>query len=249
MFWPLAQAPEVLGYLRELAADAPDELGITFVTQLAPPLPFLPTDQYGKPVLGVVLVWSGDFAEGERVIAPLRRLGTPLADAVRPVPYLAIQSMLDLGAQHGMGYYWKSHRLAKLPDDAIDVLTDRIESITSPYSQINGWMIGGAVARVDADATAVGERETCFDVSLNAVWPPSDPSNDRHRTWVRDGWDALRPHSTGVYANFISDEGAAGVKAAYGNRLKRLTAVKDRYDPTNFFRMNANIPPSGGANR
>jgi hypothetical protein len=90
----------------------------------------------------------------------------------------------------------------------------------------------------------VGQREVGFEISLAAGWPPPDPGAERHFAWVREGWEALRPHSSGVYANFISDEGAAGVDAAYGDRLQRLTALKDRYDPTNFFRLNANIPPS-----
>lgn len=217
---------------------------------LAPPIPFLPADAYGKPVVGTILVWSGDLAGGERVIAPLRQIGTPLADVVRPVPYLAIQSMLDAGARHGMRYYWKSHRVPKLADDVIDVFVERVESITSPFSQVLGWVIGGAVSRIGPDATAVGEREPGFDVSVTASWSPSDPDSDRHRAWVRDGWERLRPHGTGVYVNFLSDEGAAGVEVAYGARGRsRLTAVKDTFDPTNFFRMNANIPPSGGAAR
>ncbi|MGH8929682.1 MAG: hypothetical protein ACRDZO_03340 [Egibacteraceae bacterium] len=99
MFWPLAQAPEVLRCFGDFAGEAPDELGLSVVTMLAPPMPFLPADCYGKPVVGMILVWSGDLAEGERVLAPLRRVGTPLADAVRPVPYLAVQSMLDAGAR------------------------------------------------------------------------------------------------------------------------------------------------------
>jgi hypothetical protein len=83
-----------------------------------------------------------------------------------------------------------------------------------------------------------------FDVNIAAAWMPSDPDGDRHKAWVRSGWDALRSHSVGVYANFLSDEGDTGVVAAYGERLQRLTALKDRFDPTNFFRMNANIVPS-----
>jgi hypothetical protein len=104
--------------------------------------------------------------------------------------------------------------------------------------------MGGAVSRVDPEATAVGEREIGFDLSLAAAWSPTDADDTRHKARVREGWEAMRPHSVGVYANFISDEGAAGVEAAYGSRLRRLTALKDRYDPTNFFRMNANVLPS-----
>ena len=247
LFWPLDQAHEVLGYVASIAADAPDELGVAFVATLAPPSPVLPADRYGKPVVGLVIVWSGEIAEGERVIAPLRRLGRPLADAVRPVPYLAVQSMLDGGAPPGRHYYWKSHRLPPFTEDVVDVFVERIEAATSPFAQINGWMMGGAVSRVSGEATAVGERDIGFDVGITAAWPRPDPEPDRHRAWVRAGWDALRGHSTGVYVNFLSDEGAAGVQAAYGDRLKRLVAVKDQYDPTNVFRMNANIHPSGGA--
>ena len=244
IFWPLAEAPEVLRFLRDFAPEAPDELGITIALRLAPPMPFLPPERYGKPVLGLVLVWAGDPAAGQQAIAPLRAIGTPTADVVRPVPYLALQSMLDGGAPHGMHYYWKSHRLPHLSDEVIDVLVGRVEAITSPFSQIGGWAVGGAASRVDPDATAVGAREVGFELNVAAAWPPPDPYRDRHTAWVREGWEALRPHSTGVYANFLSDEGAAGVEAAYGARLKRLTVLKDRYDRTNFFRLNANIPPS-----
>jgi hypothetical protein len=231
VFWPLDQAPRVLRFLHRFAPEAPDELGITLAMMRAGPLPFLPPDRVGTPVLGLVLVWAGDPDEGERATAPLRRLGAPLAELVRPVPYLALQSMLDGGAPHGRHYYWKSHRLPGLADEVVDLLVGQVEAITSPFSQIGGWAMGGAVSRVDPDATAVGEREVGFDLNLAAGWPPADPDPDRHLAWVRRGWEALRPHSVGVYANFLSDEGAAGVEAAYGRRLRRLTALKDRYDP------------------
>ena len=244
VFWPISDAPEVLRFLRDFAPGAPDELGITIALRLAPPMPFLPPDRYGTPVLGLVLVWAGDIAEGQKALAPLRKIATPIADVVRPVPYVALQSMLDGGAPHGMHYYWKAHRLPTLSDDIIDVLVDRVNGITSPFSQISGWAIGGAVSRVPADATAVGKRDVGFELSINGAWTPADARGDLHRAWVREGWELLRPHSTGLYANFISDEGAAGVEAVYGSRLERLTRLKDRYDPTNFFRLNANIPPS-----
>jgi FAD binding domain/Berberine and berberine like len=244
VFWPLEDAPEVLGFLRGYAPEAPDELGITVAMMLAPPAPFLPPEQYGKPVVGLVLVWSGDPAEGRRAVAPLLEVARPVAELVRPVPYLGIQSMLDGGAPHGRHYYWRSHRLPDLSGEVAEVFARQLASITSPFSQINGWAMGGAVSRVDPEATAVGEREVGFDISFAAAWLPQDPEPERHTAWVRSGWEGLRPHSTGVYANFISDEGAAGVETAYGQRLKRLTALKDRWDPTNLFRMNANIPPS-----
>jgi FAD/FMN-containing dehydrogenase len=243
VFWPLSDAPEVLRFVRDFAPDAPDELGITIMLRLAPPMPFLPASAYGKPALGLILVWAGDIAEGERAMAPLRRIGTPIADVVRPVPYVALQSLGDGGAPHGLHYYWKSHRLSALSDDVIDALVQRVQCITSPLSQISGWAIGGAVTRADPAATAV-DRTGTLEVNIVAAWTPTDADNARHVNWVREGWDSLRPNSVGMYPNFISDEGIAGVEAAYGARLQRLTALKDRYDPTNFFRLNANIPPS-----
>jgi FAD/FMN-containing dehydrogenase len=245
--WPLVDAPEVLGFVERLAAEAPDELGITLTARLAPPMPMLPANRYGTPVLILLLVWSGDPTQGRTVVEPLLRVGSPIAEAVRPVPYLMIQSMLDGGAPHGMHYYWKSHRLPELTGDVIDVFVRRVADITSPFSQISGWAVGGAVTRVDPDATAVGsrEREIGFEINVTAAWPARDPDGERHIAWVRDGWDLLRPHASGVYANFLSDEGASGVETAYGDRLDRLRALKDRYDPTNVFRLNANIEPSG----
>jgi hypothetical protein len=249
IFWPIAEAPRVLRTLREYAPEAPDELGISIAMMPAPPLPFLAPEQFGKPVIGLVLAWAGDFAEGERATAPLRSIGAPLADVVRPVPYVALQSMLDGGAPPGRHYYWEAHRLPVLSDAAIDVFVERAGAFTSPFAQINGWAVGGAVSRVGPDATAVGEREAGFELSLAVGWAPSDPDGGRHRQWSRDGWEALRGESAGVYANFISDEGGAGVEAAYGGRLARLTALKDRYDPANVFRLNANIPPSEESGR
>jgi FAD binding domain/Berberine and berberine like len=247
--WPLEDGPAVLKAMGEFAASAPDELGISPAISPAPPAPFVPMERIGQPMVALILVWSGDPAEGERAIAPLRAIGTPFADAVRPIPYLFIQSMLDGGAPHGRHYYWKSHRLPEINDRVIEVMMERVAAASAPFWQMNGWAVGGAVTSVDADATAVGEREIGFDLNVLAAWPPPDSNAEEYRAWVRAGWAALQPHGTGVYTNFLSDEGAAGVETAYGDRLARLTALKDKYDPGNVFRMNANIPPSKQASR
>jgi FAD/FMN-containing dehydrogenase len=244
VFWPLDQAPRVLRFLRDFAPTAPDELGVAIVATLAPPMPLLAPEHYGTPVFGLLPVWCGDIAEGTRVLAPLRAVGTPLGDLVRPVPYRALQSLLDAAAAPGAASYWRSHRLPGLPDAAIDAVVSSAASLTSPLSLLNGWMIGGAASRVAPDATAVGPRDAGFELRLIANWRPGDPDGERHLTWVRQGWERLRPHSAGQFATFLSDEGPAGIHAAYGDRLARLTALKDRYDPSNVFRLNANIPPT-----
>lgn len=242
--WPLDQGREVFRFLRGFAHEAPEELGITFAAFLAPPMPFLPAAAYGKPAVALIPVWAGDLTDGERAVAPLRAIGTPLGELVRPMPYLAVQMMLDNGAPHGRHYYWKAHRVPRLTDEVIDAILERIETMTSPFSQVAGWAVGGAVSRIDPAATAVGDREPGFEVNIAAAWPPSGPGGERHVAWVREGWDRMRPYAAGVYANFLSDEGAEGLDAAYGGRLQRLMALKDRYDPENVFRLNANIPPS-----
>lgn len=244
IFWPLDAAPDVLGFLDGFARDAPDELGVAIVARLAPPLPFLPRERYGTPVLGAVVVWAGDPAEGERVLAPLRRVATPVADVVRLVPYAALQSMLDGGAPHGRHYYWKSLRLDGPTPAVADVVRRGVASVPTPFSQFNGYIVGGAVSRVHPDATAVA-REPGLDLNVAACWTPADPRGAAHREWVREHWGELAPSSHGMFANFVSDDEDTG--AAYGSRLARLTAVKDRWDPDNVFRHNANVVPSGGA--
>ena len=139
VFWSVHDAPRVLRVLRDLAPEAPDDLGITLSMMLAPPMPFLPPERHGKPVLGLVLMWAGDPAAGERAMAPLRRVGSPLADVVRPVPYVALQSMLDGGAPHGRHYYWKSHRFGALADEVVDVCLERLRAITTPLSADGRW--------------------------------------------------------------------------------------------------------------
>jgi FAD/FMN-containing dehydrogenase len=246
IFWTVENGLQALRFLRDFVPEAPDELGITLAMMPAPPAPFMSMDRFGKPVVGLVLAWAGDIGAGEKAIAPLRAIATPVADAVRPMPYVALQSMLDGGAPHGRHYYWKSHRLPTLSDAAIDQFAALIASAKAPFWQVNGWAVGGAASRVPADSTAMGQRGEGFHVNIVSAWPPSDGAGESYATWVREGWAALEPYSEGVYANFLSDEGGAGVRAAFGDRLSRLTALKDRYDRTNFFRMNANIPPSGG---
>jgi hypothetical protein len=194
----------------------------------------------------VLVCWCGDPARGAQVLAPLRAFGPPAVDGIGEMPYVALQSMLDGGAPHGRHYYWKAHRLPTLGDGVVDALLAAHDALPTPFSQINGWAVGGAVSRADPAATAVGERETGFELSCAAGWAPGDAAADAHVAWVRRGWETLQPYSTGLYANFISDEGAAGARAAYGDRLTRLTALKDRMDPGNVFHLNANIQPTAG---
>ena len=236
-------APELLRFYRDFAASAPDELGTVFVRRLAPPAPFLPEDIHGKPIAAVFVCYAGPVEEGERVLAPLRAFGPPVAYAVAPKPFTAHQSMLDPVQPSGRNYYWKSDDLPSLGDDAIDTIVAHAEAITSPHTIVAVFRLGGAVSRVPEDATAYSHRAAAHALNCNASWVDGDPQP--HIQWARNFSTAMQPFSAGVYVNFLGDEGEERARAAYGaQKYERLVALKNRYDPTNFFRVNQNIKPT-----
>ena len=245
IFHPLDDAPEVLRFYREFAATAPDELTTIVELELAPPLPFLPEDVHGKPIVMVGACYAGPPEDGAEVVRPLKEFGNPIVDLLEPKPYLALQSMFDPLVPHGWHRYWKSVELPPLTDDAIDTLIDHTSRITSPRSYTIVLQLGGALARVAEDATAFSQRDAAHNVVINAVWTEDDPEAHRHIAWARDFFDAMQPHARDrVYVNFLGDEGPDRVRQAYGTeKYDRLVELKRKYDPTNFFRLNQNIPP------
>ncbi|MET0727074.1 MAG: FAD-binding oxidoreductase [Acidimicrobiales bacterium] len=244
--WPMDEAPTVLGFVRDFISDAPDEVGLMANLRLAPPLPAIPETLRGKPIVAVVPTYAGPVEDGERVLAPLRSLGTPAVDVVMPKPYVAHQKMFDAAFPHGRHYYWKSHKLGPLTNEIVDVVADHASRITSPLSAVTIFSFGGAVARVNEESTAFPYRDAAHDINIVGSWLPEQTADaDRHVAWVRSLFGALEPYSRGVYVNFTSDDADERVRVAYTEQQwARLTALKSKYDPTNFFRMNANIPPS-----
>lgn len=245
VFYPLERADAVLRAYRDAVRDAPDDLATIVVLRRAPRAPFLPDWLHGRPVVMVAVCYAGPLATGEDVVRPLRSLGDPLLDLVGPKPYTAHQSMFDVSVPHGWCYYWKSWDLEELSDAAIGILVEGTRALTSPLSYTIIFQLGGAVSRVPEAAMAYSHRHLNFSVNINAVWQAGDPAPERHIQWARDLYAALEPLAPGgVYVNFLGDEGAARVRAAYGpEKYARLAALKARYDPTNFFRLNQNIPP------
>jgi FAD/FMN-containing dehydrogenase len=244
LLYPLTEAAEVLAYFRKYVAEAPDEVGILGNLRLAPPIPIVPREQHGKPVVGIVVCYAGDVGEGEKEFQALRRFKTPVLDAIVPKPYLAHQAMFDAAFPHGRGYYWKSCELPPLSDAMIDVLIRQSEKITSPHSAMPIFTKGGAVARVPQDATAFSNRSALHNVNIVGAWTMEDPEPERHVAWVRETWEAMQPFASGAYVNFMSDEPSESVRAAYGpDKYERLVALKRRYDPDNVFRHNQNIVP------
>lgn len=243
VFWMMEDAPEVLRFYRDWIADCPDELMTIVAQRKAPPLPMIPPDLVGKRIIGVVACYSGSLEEGERVMRPLKEFGSPVLDLCAPKPYLAHQQMLDPSFRHGWWYYVRSCDIAALSDDVIDIVTEHGARIDSPIASLALWQMGGAVARVGENDTAFNGRDAGFTFNINGNSMTSDGFDDQ-RQWARDYWTALEPHHTSVYVNFLMEEGDERVRQAYGaEKFDRLKALKRKYDPTNFFRLNQNIKP------
>jgi FAD/FMN-containing dehydrogenase len=235
---PLAAAKAVLRFYREFAGGLPDA---------AEAFAGLLTTPDGVPVVAPLLAYNGPLEEGERVLEPARRCGAPLADLVQPMPYVGRQTLFDAGlAAHGLPRYWKSGYARGLSDELIDLLVDGAGAFPSPQSTIAFFATHGAVTRVPAAATAFALREPLFDVNVLAQW--LDPAaTDRAVAWVRQLWAQVEPLTTGsAYVNHLAgDDRPERVRASYGGNYERLVALKNQYDPTNRFRLNPNIPPTG----
>ena len=240
---PLADAKKVLQYYRDFAAKAPDELAVWFVLRKAPPLPFLPEKWHGKEILALAACYFGDLKTGEKLLQPLRAFGQPIADVIGPTPYIGWQQVLDPLLTPGMRNYWKSHEFLQIPDAMIDVIMDFASRLPDPQTELAFAQLGGAIQRVPNDATAYSHREPNFLINVHTRWDAA-ANDSKCIAWARDLIKALAPFSTGaVYVNFLTSDEEDRVKMAYGANLAKLVAVKKKYDPTNLFRMNANIRP------
>ena len=243
VFWRIEDAPEVLRFYRDWIAEAPDELMTIVIHRKAPPLPFVPAELHGELIVGVVACYAGAVEEGERVIAPMKQFGSPVLDACAPKPYVEHQAMFDPSFPHGWWYYMRACDVAELSDDVIDVTVEHTRRIQSPLTGPPIWQLGGAVARVGEDETAFNGRTAGHTYNLTGV-TATEEGFDAEREWSRDFFEALEPHQTSVYVNFLMDEGEERIRAAYGDaKYDRLRALKREYDPENLFRLNQNIPP------
>ena len=243
IFWPMEQAERLLRFYRDWIAEAPDELMTIVIQRKAPPLPFVPAELHGKPVVSVACCYAGPVDEGEKVVRPLKEFAPPALDLCEPKPYVAHQAMFDPSFPHGRWYYMRACDVAALSDEVIDIAVDHSRRIRSELTAFPIWQMGGAVARVPKEATAFNGRGAGHTFNITATTATAD-GFDEEREWVRAFWSALEPHHTSVYVNFLMDEGQDRVRQAYGpEKYDRLQALKRKYDPDNFFRLNQNIPP------
>jgi FAD/FMN-containing dehydrogenase len=244
LLWDAERAAEVLAAYRELTEAAPRELAVAAAVLTAPPAPFVPVEWQGKPAVGMLVCHSGPNAEAD--LAILRALRDPIVDLVGELPYVAQQSLVDNMDPSGLHQYWKAEYLPELTSEYLDVFRDAALKATSLESYSVIFHIGGALNERADDDGAVGNRDARFISGFSGVWTPDDPRSAEHVAWVRDGWERIRPFSTGGnYVNFqLAEDGPDRTAEAYGKNYERLRRVKAEYDPDNVFRMNRNISPA-----
>ncbi|WP_245525556.1 MULTISPECIES: FAD-binding oxidoreductase [unclassified Mesorhizobium] len=227
-------AREAMRFYRTFSSNAPDELSLDAALVTAPS---------GERFFSISACYIGPLAEGEQIVQPLREYGTPVEDRIAAVPYLQIQSAGDSIFPRGRRYYWKAQFMREITDLAIDTMLAAYATAPSE-SLLVLQQVGGAISRVPTPETPYANRDALYDCFPISIW--DNPTNDEtHIRWARDLWDAMRPFSTGgVYANNLGEEGTDRVLAAYGENYPMLAALKNKYDPTNFFRLNQNIRPT-----
>jgi FAD/FMN-containing dehydrogenase len=235
LIYPLAKARAALKFYYEYSQTAPDELSADA---------FLLTLPDGDQAFAIDVCYIGPIEQGERVLRPLRKFGPPLSDQIGPTAYTELQASGDVFFPTGLHYYYKSHFMEEIRDDAIEALVTHFATVPSPRSLVVFQQYGGAVSRVGQADTAFGHRDAQYNFIPASVW--TDPTeSEKHLSWVRESWDMMRPFSTGgVYVNNLGEEGEDQVRAAYGPNYERLVVLKNKYDPNNFFRLNANIKPT-----
>ena len=246
LLYPRARAGEVIRFYRDFISAAPDEVagGVALLT--APPEPFVPAELQGQPAVGVVYCYVGPVEKGEQAARPLRESTSPSLELLQPMPYAALQTLLDAGNPHGVHEYFKVDWLRELSDEAIDVVVSHGENLPAPFGQLILAPMGGAVARADNSSMAleiVGAPWLYFCLSM---WMDSS-EDERNTAWARGFAEAMSRFGVGTaFPNFIEpDEGAARLRASFGeDKYGRLVELKRRWDPDNVFRMNQNISPA-----
>ncbi len=242
--YPIDQARSVLTRYRDYARTLPDEAAAWVVLRRAPPLPFLPASIHGREVVIFALFHGGDPAQGEAILEPVRRFGTPAGEHVGVQPFTAWQSAFDPLLTPGARNYWKSHNFAQLDDGLLDLVLKYVGELPSPHTEIFIGQLGGAMSRVAPDATAYSQRNAEYVMNVHGRWETA-AEDGAGVAWCRRLFDAAAPYATGgVYVNFLTEDESDRVTQAYGGNFRRMAQVKARYDPGNLFRLNQNVRPA-----
>lgn len=233
---------EVLRLYRDIAAKQPDEMMSAVLFFTVPVNPMFPEEIHGQKVFSIFAAYIGSESEGEPHTRIVSQIPDPLAAFAMTVPYTMAQQMQDEDSVWGRQNYWKSGFLNDLSDEVIEKIAKLAPTAPSTLCQLNVIGLGGAIDRVGEDETAYGNRAARFNFSIDNIW--EDPAEDESQVqWSRDFFAQIKPHLSGVYLNFIGDEGEERVKEAFGAKYARLRELKTKYDPMNLFRLNQNIRP------
>ncbi|MBV9601376.1 MAG: FAD-binding oxidoreductase [Chloroflexi bacterium] len=230
-----ARATDVLRFYAEFSRSIPDELNTICALLTSPD---------GQPVIAIAVCYNGNLEQGERVLRPVRDFGPPLVDQISPMPYTAMQTMLDAAFPRGRQYYWKANLITDIGPNAIDVIAEYFARVPSPFTVLGFQQLGNFTNRVAPGATAFSHRDARYDFLMLSGW--EDPLQaDQNIAWTREVYAAMRPSlHAGMYVNAVGAESVSEVRAAYrADTYGRLVALKRKYDPTNLFRLNANIDP------
>jgi hypothetical protein len=248
VFYRAADAAQILPRWRDYCLDAPDEVTSVSLAITMPASPTLPPPIHNQPCLVIGGVYVGTPEDGMKIMKPLREFTTPLADISQPMPFQVVQTAFDpLFPMGKLQSYWKAQNLSSLPDRAIEIIAARANQRPAPLTLVVTFQMGGAINRVGATETAYAERSAPWMSSIDGNWEnPAD--NSKNIAWVRETFNQIAPYSTGTtYTNFtgqIDESANALASTAFGANMVRLSAVKAKYDPDNFFRLNANITPA-----
>ncbi len=243
--WQGDDAATVIDAYREFSAVAPRELTSVAVLRRAPPAPWLPKEVHGQFIAAIFVCHTGNPADGEALVAPLRKVASPIADIVVRRPYAQMQSLLDATQPKGRRYYWKSHYLPAVDRRMADLAVEHARHIATPHSAILLFQIGGALSELPASHSPAGNRDAAYVLNIAAAWEKAE-DDALQIQWARDCFEATKPCSTGgAYINFLTEEeGADRIQAAYGRAaLDRLAVLKRQFDPDNFFRHTKSVLP------
>lgn len=246
MLWHLDEAPQILRWYRDFIREAAEELNGFFAFLVVPPGPPFPQELHLKKMCGVIWCYAGALDQGEQLLNPVRKQFPPALDLVGALPHPVLNSMFDPLFVPGLQWYWKADFVNEIPDAAIDIHMKHAEQIPTMLSTMHLYPINGAVHRVGSADTAWSYRDSNWAQVIVGVDP--DPANKEVLTnWARGYFDDLHPHSAGgAYVNFMMEEGDDRIRATYRDNYPRLAAIKAKYDPDNFFRVNQNIRPRTG---
>jgi len=243
-FWPIEQTPEVMKAYREFITQAPEDVNGFFAFLTVPPVPLFPANLHGKKMCAVIWCSTAAPEQADKATKPMRTFGKPALDHVGPMPFPMLQSLFDPLYPPGLQWYWRADFVKELSDAAIAKHLEQASKLPTGHSTTHIYPINGAAHRVGKNDTAFSYRDATWALVIVGVDP--DPANkDKITKWCKDYFDALHPYSAGgAYVNFMMEEGQERVKAAFRDNYDRLAAIKKKYDPSNFFRVNQNIRPA-----